>query len=74
MLFLQIYSRRRTGRNTGAQDFSRMRLTHAVHGKLKEGAGGRKREAKKSGKRNLEDYPFPVPGLSRPGALKPEFL
>jgi hypothetical protein len=42
MPFLRILSRRRTGRITGTQDFPRMLFTRAVHGKPKEGAGGRK--------------------------------
>jgi hypothetical protein len=39
-----------------------------------EGAGGRNRENKTSGKRKAEHNPPPVPGLSRPGTFKPQFF
>jgi hypothetical protein len=42
--------------------------------KKERGGGKTKEKSKRSGKPGLKHNPFPEPGLSRPGTLKPEFF
>jgi hypothetical protein len=47
MWFLPVLSHRCTERNINTQDFYRLLIVRAVHGKPKEGAGGREKEQRK---------------------------